>query len=385
MQKIGIIGWSQTEFSERREDVSRNELIYEASRAALNHAGLEIGQIDSIVSASCDTIDGISISNAFAADEMGAFMKEESKVEEDGAYALMYAYYRLLTGFWKTCLVVAHGKISDSGSAFYASMMGDPFLVRPLGLADKSAAALQCRVYADRYGVGEEDIAAVAVKNRSFGAKNEQAQLRSAVDLDDVLQSPMLASPIRRLEAPPVTDGAAAVVLAVEDFADISARRSAWIDGVGFSQDLYYPGYKDLAGSESAKAAAAMAYREAGINNPLEDLDLAEIMENFAFYELLLYEALGFCAPGEGKKLLAEGITGRTGALPVNLSGGTLCANPMMSAGLVRIIECCKQLTGEAGGHQLDRPVRRALAHAASGLFLQSNIVFVLGGEKNGA
>lgn len=384
MQNVGIVGWAQTDLSERRDDVSRNELIYEATKKALDHAGLEIGQIDSIVSASCDTIDGISISNAFAADEMGAFMKEESKVEEDGAYAMMYAYYRLLTGFWKTCLVVSHGKISDSGSAFYSSMSCDPFLLRPLGLENNSAAALQCRAYAHRYAVDEQDIAAVAVKNRKHGAVNKHTQLRSEVSLDEVLQSPMLASPIHQLEAAPVTDGAAAVILAVEDFAASCQNQPSWIQGVGFAQDLYYPGYKDLAVSQSAETAARMAYREAGINDPLKELDLAEMTENYAFYELLLYEALGFCKPGSGKDLMIDGVTGKDGTLPVNLSGGTLCANPLMSSGLIRIIECCKQLTGKAAGHQHKKPVQRALAHAVSGLFLQSNIVCVLGGEHSG-
>lgn len=381
MQKIGIIGWSQTDFSERRDDVSRNDLIYEASRKALEHAGLGIDQVDSVISASCDTIDGISISNAFAADEMGAYMKEESKVEEDGAYALMYAYYRLLTGFWKTALVVSHGKISDSGAPFYANMMCDPFVLRPLGLEVHSSAALQCRAYAERYGVEEKDIAAVAVKNRRNGAMNETTQLRSAVSLDEVLGSPLIASPIHKLEAPPVTDGATAVVLAVEDFAGTAGKRAAWIEGIGFAQDQYYPGYKDLSGSKSAELAGQMAYREAGVNDPRKELNMAEISEGYAFYELLLCEALGLCAPGEAKKMLADGVTDRDGAFPVNVSGGGLCANPMMSAGLLRVIECCKQLTGEAGKHQLNSKPRRALAHASSGLFLQSNLAIVLGGE----
>lgn len=381
MSKIGIIGWALSEFKDRREEISRNELIYEVTRKALDHAGLEIDQIDNIVSASCDTVDGVSISNSFAVDEMGAFMKEESKVEQDGAYAAMYAYYRLLTGLWNSCLVVAYGKISDSGPAFYHNMTCDPFLLRPLGVEGISAAALQCRAYGHCYGVSESDSAAVVVKNRRNGSMNDATWLRSPVTAEDVLGSPILASPIRELEAPPVTDGAAAVVLVNERFTADSARPPVWIEGVGFSQDLYYPGYKDLAGSASARAAAAMAYREAGVKNPLKELDMAELTERFAFYELLLYEALGLCRPGKGKNLIAEGTTDREGLFPVNPSGGALCADPIMATGLVRIVECCRQLRGQAGGHQLPGVVRRALAHGTSGLFLQSNIVFILGGE----
>jgi len=189
----------------------------------------------------------------------------------------------------------------------------------------------------------------------------------------------VVASPLRELTTAPVTDGAAAVIMATGEYARERGKDLVRVEGIGFSQDLYYPGNKDLSTSASAKAAAAMAYREAQVKDPLRELDFAEITEQHAFYELLLYEALGWCGPGEGRRLLAEGVTDREGEFPVNPSGGALCANPVMSAGLVRVVECCRQLTGTAEGYQLPKPVRRALAHACSGLFLQSNLAIILG------
>jgi acetyl-CoA C-acetyltransferase len=379
MSKVGIISWAQTEFKERREDVHRGELVYQVSKEVLEKAKIDIKDVDSVISASCDTVDGISISNAFVAEAMGAFMKEESKVEQDGIYALMYAYHRLLIGHWRTALVVAHGKTSDAGEAFYSNMSCDPFLLRPLGLEQISAAALQAQVYCDKYKVSEKDAAKVVIKNRKNGALNKYAQLKSPVTLDEVMNSPYLASPIKKLDSPAYSDGAAAVLLATEEFAKSVCKNPVWIEGVGFYQDVYYPGYKDLSKSISCQLAAKKAYSEAGIKEPLKEIDFAEISENFSFYELMLYENLFLCKEGEGKKLIQDGITEIDGKFPVNPSGGTLCANSIMVAGLVRIIEAVRQLTNSADAHQLKKDLKKALVHGTDGLFLQSNIVFVLG------
>ncbi len=378
MSKIGIIGWSLTEFTGRKADASRNELIHEVVNSALDNAGLSIKDIGKVISASCDTIDGISISNAFAADDMGAYMKEESKVEEDGAYGMMYAYYRMLTGEWENCLLVSHGKSSDATPAFYANMACDPFYMRPLGIETNTAAALQASAYYSNNGVKEEDVAEVVVKNRKAGSKNARTQLRKEVSVDDVMNSPYLATPIKELEAPPLTDGAAAIIMAKEDFAAGAKNKPVWIDGIGFSQEGYYPGYRNLAESRSCASAAKMAYKEAGIKDPLKEIDFAEISENYAFYELMLYEALGLCREGEAKKLLKEGVTQLDGGFPINPSGGNLCANPIIVSGLVRIIESYLQLTEQAGDNQVKQSNGKALIHAASGLFLQSNLVSVL-------
>lgn len=379
MSRIGIIGWAQTEHKRRRDDVHRGELVYHTTKDVLKNTGLEIGDIDAVISASCDAIDGISISNAFVSEAYGAFMKEESKVEEDGAYAAMYAYYRLLTGTWKNTMIVAHGKISDSSPAFYTNMMCDPFLLRPLGLTGLSASALQANTYFTKYGVKEEDAAQVVVKNRRNGLLNKNAQVKGNLTVSDVMASPYLAKPIKKQDASPISDGAAAIILATEDFIKAGGYDAVWIEGIGFYQDAYYPGYKDLSTSPSCKLAAQKAYSEAGIKNPLSEIDFAEIYEPFSFYELMLYELLGLCKEGEGKKLIQDGITNIDGKFPVNASGGTLCANPIMVAGLVRMIEACMQLKNKAGEHQIKKSLKKGLVHATSGLFLQSNIVYVLG------
>ncbi len=378
MSKIGIIGSYLTEFKGRRENENRNQLINETVVSVLEDAQLSINDIDKVISASCDTIDGISISNAFAADDMGSYMKEESKVEDDGAYALMYAYYRMLTGEWKNCLLVAHAKPSDAGPAFYANMSCDPFYLRPMGLELNTSAALQARKYYETFGLSEEDAAEVAVKNRRAGSKNPRTQLRKEVSVQEVMNSSYLASPLKELESAPLTDGAAAVILSTEDFAKNAKNKPVWIDGFGFAQDNYYPGNRDLSRCNAGKTAAQKAYNEAGIKDLMQEVDFAEVCESYAFYEMMLYESLGLCKEGEGIKLIKDGVTDINGKFPVNPSGGTLCANPIIVSGLVRVIESYLQLTGKAGDNQVAQNKGKALVHAASGMFMQSNLVSIL-------
>lgn len=375
--RVAIVGWAQTKHERRKIDTHVGEMVFSVTKAALSHAGIGIEEIDTVVSASDDVLDGRSISNVFLVEAMGAFLKEETKVEDDGAFAAMYAYYRLLSGHHQTALVVGHSKGSESSPQSYSGLIGDCFFMRPLGLEAITTSALQARAYMNRWGTTDEQVAKVAVKNRTNGLSNPHVHAAKSVTLQEVLSSPVIASPLKRLECSPVTDGAAALVLATEERARKITKRPVWIQGVGFFHDAFYPGHRDLATSRSAQLAARKAFAEADISNPRNQLDFAELFEPFAFHELLLYESLGLCAPGEGGKLCESGFTQPRGEFPVNRSGGALCANPLMATGLVRLLEASRQLSGEAdvraGRHG------RALVHSTSGLCLQSNIVFVLG------
>ncbi|MEW6200374.1 MAG: thiolase family protein [bacterium] len=378
-EKVAIVGWGQSRFEGDKKDIHLGELIYETVRQALADTGLEIGDIDTVIGASCDVVDGRSISNVFTAEAMGAFLKEESKVEEDGAYAALYAYMRLLTGPFQTAMVVSHGKISESSPQTYSGLICDPFLLRPLGIEAITSSALQACSYMTKYGITEEQAAKVAVKNRKNGLKNLNAQIKKEITVADVMSSPVLASPIKKYDASPITDGCAVAILATKKRAKKITDTPVWIKGVGYDQGLYYPGYSPLHKLESCEIAAKKAYKAAKIKNPTEEIDCAEVYEPFSFYELMLYEALGLCGEGEGGKLIDEGTTEFGGSLPVNTSGGAMCANPIMSTGLVRVIETAMQLSGKAGEHQLKNKPKTALAHSTSGLCMQSSIVYVLG------
>ena len=377
-EKVAIVGWGQSKFEREMKDIHLGELIYETVRKTLADTGLEIGDIDTVINASCDVMDGRSISNVFTVEAMGAFLKEESKVEEDAAYAALYAYMRLLAGPFQTAMVVGHAKVSESSPQTYTGMICDPFLLRPLGIEAITSSALQARSYMSRYGITEEQAAKVVVKNRKNGARNTNAQIRKPVSVADVMASPVLASPIKKYDASPITDGCAVMIMATAKKAKKITDTPVWIKGVGYDHDLYYPGYRDLSKSESCALAAKRAYKMAKIKDPLNEIDCAEVYEPFSFYELMLYESLRLCGKGEGGKLIDDGATEPDGKLPVNLSGGALCANPILATGLVRMMEAAMQLSGKAGEHQLKNKPKKAIAHSTSGLCLQSNIVYVL-------
>ena len=378
MIDVGVVGWAQTQHGTLERETHQS-LIYRVVNEALSSCGMSIHDIDVVIDAGSDFLDGRGISTCITVDAMGAHFKEESKIAGDGLLAAIYAYMRIASGLFDTALVVAYGKSSESSPRAQSLLMTDPFYLRPMGLDATSAAALQARAYMHHYGVSEEAPARVAVKNRAAGAMNTNAQLSSEVTLDQVMGSRPLVSPIRELEAAPVTDGACAVVMAEAEVAKSLKVRPAWIAGSGHAMDAFSPGAREIHKLRSAALAAAAAYKQAGVTDPPADLDLLEVTESFAHQELMLYEALGLCEEGEGEKLLMSGATTLGGRVPVNLSGGALCANPVVATGLVRLAEACARVTDRGEGDRIDG-MSKAMAHAAGGLAMQTAACMIVQG-----
>jgi acetyl-CoA acetyltransferase len=195
-------------------------------------------------------------------------------------------------------------------------------------------------------------LAEVAVRNRRDAKSNPNAQLTGDFDADALLKEPYVASPLRKHDCAPISDGAAAVVLAAGDLARKVSKRPAWIRGIDHRVEPHYPGVRDLTRSPSTRKAAEGAGALTGT------IDIAELYAPFTSQELILRDALGLAKPNGTR---------------INPSGGALAANPMMAAGLIRIGEAASRIwSGEAG---------RAIAHATSGPCLQQNLVAVLEGE----
>jgi acetyl-CoA C-acetyltransferase len=315
---------------------------------------------------------------------LGAYMKDESKVEMDGAFAAFYAYARILSGIHDVAVVAGESMASCYPPYLPGVWTLDPTFDRPNGFLNEiSAAAIQAGSYMREYGVSEERVAGVSVKNLRNASLNPLALRKMPdVDVDDVMASKMLYSPIRELNSYPLTDGACAVLMAEEKKAKLITENPVWIEAIGNSSDSYYLGDRNLAGCDSLRTAANAAYGMAGIKDPSRELDVVELHENYSHEELIFYEALGLCGEGGGAKLLEDGTTGMDGDLPVNPSGGALSANPLCATGLIRIAEAAMQIRGEAGEHQLKGDVRTALAHGQNGLCAQQNMVFILRGER---
>jgi acetyl-CoA acetyltransferase len=207
------------------------------------------------------------------------------------------------------------------------------------------------RAHMQRYGTTKEQFARIAVKNHYNGSLNPHAQYQHACTLDEVLESPLVAEPLTRLMCSPIGDGAAAVVVTAADRAarhtakPVHVRASVLVSGQDPTPDA--PGI--------TTRAARKAYEMAGIGPA--DIDVAEVHDASAPAELVIYEELEFCKPGDGGKLIDEGVTTLTGRLPVNPSGGLLAkGHPVGATGVAQICEVFWQLRGEAGQRQVRAP-----------------------------
>ncbi len=380
-ERVAIVGVFQTSYqAEKRED-HITELVYQATSGLLNQLGMEIKQVDNIVSCSQDYLDGRTISSRTVPEAEGAYLKSEAKVAGDGTQAVFYGMMRILSGKYQTCLVVAHAKMSEGSQNVIANAMFDPFFQRALGLDEINSGALQARRYLRRNGIPAEKMAEAAAKALTQAAKNELVFRGKKTSQEEVLNSQMLASPLHRLEVFAPADGACALMLARESVAEKWTDRPVWIKGAGVSMDSYFLGDRDLAEARALSEAAAKAYRMAGIKDPGRELDLIELSDYFG-YQLLQYpEALGLCDAGKGAALMDSGKSDPKGGQPINASGGVLGGNPLCVSGLTRVIEAAKQIRGEAGKHQVEKKVKTALAQGSYGPCGQSQCVIALSGK----
>ena len=351
-REVAVVAFAQAPSVRREDRLNEVEMLMPVVREALDACGLTRSDIGFFVSGSSDYLAGASFAFVHALDAVGAWPPiQESHVEMDGAWALYEAWVRLQHGDIDTALVYAFGKSSPGPLRGLLALQLDPYLLAPLWPDAVSLAALQARVLLDAGRLTEADMAEVASRSRRAALDNPKAQLRGETAVEALLAEPYLVSPLRRHDCPPISDGAAVVVLAAGGRARSLTARPAWITGIDHRTEPHALGVRELAASPST----ALAADRAGVFSA--PVDVAELHAPFSHQELILREALR--------------LDGRT---LVNPSGGPLAANPMMVAGLIRI--------GEAARRVMDGSARRAVAHATSGPCLQQNLVCVLGADS---
>jgi acetyl-CoA C-acetyltransferase len=363
--RVCIVGVGQTRHRDPGDDLAYYEHAFRAARSALEDAGLRKGDIDTVLASGWDVLDGRTISDMHIVPAAGGYLKDSAKVADDGILAFAYGYMRIASGAFDTALVVGHGH-AESPTELVSNVAMDPFFYRPLGVGATATLALQCCAYGARYGVSEEQAAGVVVKNRNHGTNNPYAHLRSPVTRDQVLASNVIAWPLRELDCRPQSVGAVAVILASEDRVRRIASRWATVEGIGWAPESYYIGATDLWRLGALSSAAQRAYSMAGITEPFNQLDVAEVHELTSYHELMAYEALGWAEEGTASRLVEEGATAMEGRLPVNASGGALSTDLGGGTGLARVAEAALQVMDRADGHQVE--ARTALAHGASAL-----------------
>jgi len=379
VEKVGIVGFNQVKMYSDA-NYGRYEMIFEAVRGALDKAGLKKKDITTVISCTNDYYDGRTISNLFTVEVGGGYLVDESKCEMDGAHAVLYGLMRILSGNHK--LAVIWSGSMPSCYPYHSARLyeTDPTWERPLGYVnDITAGGFQMRAYMEKFGVSKEEIARVAVKNRKNATKNPLALAEAQnanLTVEDVLNSEIYSDPVTELMVAQPCDSVAALLLAPERQALKITDNPVWITGVGYSQEAYYLGERDLSISKSMEIAGKTAFNAAGIKDPKNEIDVAELFEAYAHEELILAEALGLADKGKAANLNSE----INGDLAINPSGGALGGNPPCATGLIRIIEAAKQLRGEANGYQV-KGAKKAIASGQIGMCAQNNILFALEGS----
>jgi acetyl-CoA acetyltransferase len=350
MRDVAIVSFAQVPSvrNERRNEV---EMLIDLVPRVVERSGIPRQEIGFTCSGSCDYIAGQPFSFVMALDAVGAWPPiSESHVEMDAAWALYEAWVKIQTGQCESALIYGFGKSSMGTLSDVVTLQLDPYLLAPLWPSAPHVAALQARKLLDAGKTSEREMAEVAVRNRRAAKSNPNAHLSGDFDAAALLAEPYLASPLRKHDCPPVSDGASAVVLAAGDLARRVCRRPAWIRGIDHRIEPHSLGARDLTVSASTRIAAEKAGVGAG------PVDVAEVYAPFTHQEKLVVEALGLPPDCE-----------------INPSGGVLAAHPFMTAGLTRI--------GEVAQRILDGTAGRGVAHATSGPCLQQNLVCVLEGE----
>ena len=357
MSRVAIIGVGQTHHQRRRADVNVPGLVLEAAQRALADAKLEMSDIDSVVVASGPVLfAAVNQPEKWVVDALGARGKPVVRITSGGGTGFagaLAAYYQVAGGQADRVLVVAYDKLSEGALQASISSLYDPFWGREFAVGIMGFSAAYWRARMDKLGHTEEAAAQVVVKNLNNARMNPYAHVRKTVTVDDVLKSAPLAWPIKLLDVPPISDGAAAVVLTREELVAQHTDTPAFIRGIAYCAEADNAPQRSMLMSEPLAHAARVVYRASGITNPRRQLDVVEVQEPYSCFELSYYESLGLCRPGGAAELIASGATAMEGDIPVNPSGGCQGANPIGAAGLIRLVEAAMQVTGRAGEHQV--------------------------------
>ena len=381
-QLAAVIGIGQTHHRAKRDDVSMAGLCREAMDRALEDAGLTLDEIDAIVVGKApDLFEGVMMPELFLAEALGAAGKPLLRVHTAGSVGgstAIVAASLVQAGVHKKVLTVAYEKQSES-NAMWALSVPVPFNM-PVHAGAGGYFAPHVRSYIRRSGAPEHIGAIVAAKDRNNALKNPYAHLHNeGTTVESVMASTMLWDPIRYDETCPSSDGACALVIASEDVAE-SSPNPAWIHGTVMRSEATTAAERDQVNPQASRDAAAALWKQAGITNPLEEIDMAEIYVPFSWFEPMWLESLGFAPVGEGWKLTESGATALGGKLPVNCSGGVLSSNPIGASGMLRFGEAALQVRGLAGEHQVEG-AKKALGHAYGG-GSQFFAMWVVGSEK---
>ncbi len=393
-REVVVVGLGLSPFSGDRVDASVRDMVVEAVLSALADAGVDMADIEhGLASYESDHFNRQMTLGAILHDSIAMCPKPSVRVEgggATGALALRTAFAYVRSGLCDSIIVYGgeqNGKSVTSTTAQQLfALSSDADWEMMVGGTYTGYYAVMMREHMRLYGTTERQFAHIAVKNRRNAKNNPIAQKPMEITVDDVLASRPVAEPYKLLDCSLLSDGAAALLLATPEWAHAhstkwASRPPVYFVGTGCGTDFVRLGdrprpYPGLAHFRGKREAAQQAYAMAGVTDPLEQIDVAELYDSYSGAELQAYEALGFCEYGQGGPASESGMFDMGGKLPVNTSGGLLGrGGPVGATGIAQAAEIALQLWGAAGARQVPG-ARLGLTdtHAGTGTICVINI-----------
>ena len=367
MNKVCILGAGSTKYGRLNESII--EIALNASVDAIESAGItpkdiEAGYISNVFGVVDKQVHmaPVIMSNLGISHVPGLTIESACG---SGSVMFREAYANVAAGFYDCVLALGVEKVTHTGtteSTTLFSYCSDFFYEGGNGASFPGLFASIARAYMTKFKANEEDLALVAVKNHENGLLNPKAHMRKRITVDDVLNSPVVASPLKLYDCCPFSDGASAIIVCSEDFAKKSGREYIEVAGSGRgASPAAVQGRAEIGTIPSTVAAANQAYKMANISPT--DVDFAEVHDCFTIAEIIDVEDLGFFQKGKAVQEIRDGATSRQGRIPINPSGGLKSkGHPIGATGIGQIVEVYEQFTGKAGERTI-KNAQIALTH----------------------
>lgn len=387
MRRVALVAAGVAQFGVRKAGLK--DLIWEAGKAVFaSNPHVRPGDLEGLVVGTVmpERTANQSHIASLAAECLGIRPHKLSARTEhmcaSGSVAIRYAHAFIASGLADLILVLGVEKLNlpNMDEALFNMGTGvDRDWEACYGLTAPPCFALAAQMHMAKYGTTEEQLALVSVKNHNHAKQNPYAHFQKGAELEQVLCSKVIATPLRLFMCSPITDGAAAIILAAEERARDLTDKPVYILGSGqvvegFSLSSLHPDYSHW---PPMKKAAGNAYAMAGVAPG--KIDVAEVHDCFSIAEIIAYEELGFCEKGEGGKFVARGLSDYGGKVVVNPRGGLIgCGHPLGATGVAQAAEIYWQLRGEAGKRQVPG-AKIGLTHNNSGM--GEHLVIIYGAE----
>ena len=386
--KVAVIGMGCCKFGENW-DKGPEDMIIEAAYEAYEDANINPGDIQAAWVGTTSS-HWVGMGGLALAEPLKLHQIPVTRVENwcaTGHEAFRNACFGVAAGMYDMVLALGFEKLKDCGFPGLGIGRGMHPVMEVRRTAPSSFAFIAHR-YFHEYGLsyeeGKRTIGKIAVKNHYNGSMHPKAHFQRKVTLEQVLNAPIISSPLGLFDCCGNSDGAAAAIICRPDIAKSFRDDPIYVKGIGLSQNSMTPHFEpgfSWTGFAATQNASRQAYEQAGIKDPRKEIDVAVVHDCFTITELIIYEDLGFSPRGRAREDVEAGTFALDGELPVNSDGGLKCfGHPIGASGLRMCYEVYKQLQGKCGERQIKK-ADRGLAHTLGGHPTVSCVV-ILGNEQ---